>query len=342
MPRCRAAGEAVRLHRAEYFQLLGNNEGLPEFVLANTHALITVKPSPAVANILSRMHDQSQARRASSQQLELKPAAPDNGSCMAEAGTLAAKSKQPASSNTASHKQGTSINVKPFDVEPPPGFAPLPSPGRSAGREPAAADLVPSRGTSSTEAGSSQAMQTLLSACMQMPGTNGKHTSSTTLQPAAQQAKPAVSTAIAKEAGAAPSDQALSKVVVNNKTEDTLQNGSAPTSCLGNGAASSPTSSASGIEAMRARSSASSELSSGSLTAEQSTAEVPAQQPARDPFCIDCIARPGRCEHHPLLPATPDAADEADETVVDDAAGSSECSSQVRVHIIALSIAAYQ
>ena len=342
----------------KYFQLLGNtDDGLPEFVLADVHALISSRQSPAVAHILSQMQDRSQPPASGSGpaqdgagagQQHASPAANNIGP--AQTGKEALISKQPTFTKTAAPKTGSSKGADSSWEDPPPGFAPLSSRGSPDADKPAQPVPAPSSHASGSDAGSSQAMQALLSACKQLPLANDKDLSSGQVKPAAPPAPAAkqqpllqapagnpVSTDSAIDVDAASTllpGKPLSAVPLSTtkaETSNGVENGVHDKM----GGASRSSSSASGMtEAMQARSAASTELS-GSSTVSVSTALATEKHTVQDPFCIDCIAQPGNCHRHPLVPlvppstsAGPDGAG-AEEASLEAAAGSSQCSSQV-------------
>ena len=330
----------------KYFQLLGNtDDGLPEFVLADIHALISSRQSPAVAHILSQMQDRSQPHA-----LGLSPVLDGAGQQhalpvgsiidSAQTGREALNSKQPTFTNTAVPKTGSSKGADSSWEDPPPGFAPLSSRGSPDADKPAQPVPAPSSHASGSDAGSSQAMQALLSACKQLPPTTDKDLSSAQVKPAAppaQQTTPPasnVSTDNVTDVGAASTllpGKLLSEVPLSAATAET-SNGVLNGVHDKMGDASRSSSSASGMtEAMQARSAASTELS-GSSTVSVSTALATEKHAVQDPFCIDCIAQPGSCRRHPLVPpstsASPDGAG-VEEASLEAAAGSSQCSSQV-------------
>lgn len=339
----------------KYFQLLGNtDDGLPEFILADIHALIiSPRQSPAVAYILSQMQVKSQPNQTGSDPA-LGPAAAGQhhklpvGTNMspAQAGKAASNSKQPNLTSAAGPKPSSGKGAGSYWVDPPPGFAPLPSRGSSDADKPAQPVPAPSSRAGASDAASSKAMQALLSACKQLPLANTKDSSSAQTKPAApsiQQTKPVAGTAASANGGTAVA--AASKVLpskpLSNKAggaanAETSNGVVSDVHGKGSGGSRSSSSSASGMtEAMQARSAASTELSASSnadtVPAKQDTVP-PKQHTVHDPFCIDCIAQPGSCHRHPLVPpsacASPhDVGDE--EASLEAAAGSSECSSQV-------------
>ena len=348
----------------KYFQLLGNTyDGLPEFVLADIHALVTAKQPPAVTHILSQMQDRSQPQPqpqhmhtdmpSAGRQSDSKGSIPPPSQAKKEA----IGSKQPTFTGSAGPKPGTNQGALSSWDDPPPGFAPLSSKGAAAADKPVPSVAKPNGSASSTDSGSSKAMQALLSACMQLPPAKDKAPgSSAPLKlppPAAQQTKPFASNIVntngMPDVNAArallPSEPLPGKplpdtVVAPAKAE--AQNG------VGNGrqdrsqAGSSPSSSASGVtEALQARSAASTEPSALSPHAGEGTVSGASGQqgmPSQDPFCIDCMAHPGHCGRHPLVPASPDGP-QVEQASLEAAAGSSQCSSQVCCCIVTLQYA---
>ena len=317
----------------KYFALLGNtDEGLPEFVLADVHALISSpKHSPSVAAILSLMPDKSWPQRNAS--IPAESALQNGGAATAEASSQAPASKHLAALAAESQKQGSSKGLDASFVEPPPGFAPLHSPvqpdTKKAAPTPAPA---PSSNASTTDAGSSEAMQALLSACMQLPAAPGKVTTGIQVAPAntklADNSTASISgLAVGHVASAFLPSSPLSRELTS-KAEAVVPNGIANGN-LANADSGSSSSSASSIsEAMKARSSASTDLSNSSPAANDHSGETSGQHSMQDPFCIDCVAQPGLCKRHPLVPGRLEEV-RGSEQAVEDAGASSECSSQV-------------
>ena len=326
----------------KYFQLLGNtDDGLPEFVLADIHTLVSSRPSPAVAHILSQMQDRSQP-----QPQQIDPALPpagqqtqlDSSMSPAQAGKDAVKGKQPSFVGTAGPKQGSSKGVDSSWEDPPPGFAPLSSRGSPPADKPApAVPPLPTSNASSTDAGGSKAMQALLSACMQLPPANSKDSGTAQVKPAGppvQQTKAAAGNTANTNGLTAVNDETTllsskpqSDVPIST-AEAEAPNGDRNGVHHNIGTVSRSSSSASGMtDAIQVRSAASTELSAGS-TVSVNTSPAATQHNVQDPFCIECIAQPGRCHRHPLVPASPDGAED-EEGSLEAAAGSSECSSQV-------------
>ena len=332
----------------KYFQLLGNtDDGLPEFILADIHALISPRQSPAVAHILSQVQDRSQPHAtglgsavdgAGSGQQHALPVG--NNIALAQASKEGLNSKKPTFTGTAGPKPGNSKVADSSWEDPPPGFAPLPSGGSPDADKPAQPVPAPSSHAGGSDAGSSKAMQALLSACKQLPPANDKDLSKAQVKsasPPAQQPKPPASN-ISTNA-VTDVDAASASLPSKLLSEVPLGFAKAETNSVVNGVddkvsgASRSSSSASGMtEAMQARSAASTELS-GSSTVSVNTVLATRKDNVQDPFCIDCIAQPGNCHRHPLVPpstcASPDGAG-VEEASLEAAAGSSECSSQVR------------
>lgn len=334
----------------KYFQLLGNtDDGLPEFVLADIHALAPGRQSPAVTHILSQMQDRSQP-----QPQQTHTDMPDAGrqpnskvGTPPTAKTEATGNKQPTITGAAGPKLGTTQGANSSWDDPPPGFAPLSSRGNAPADKPVPTVARPNGSANSTASGSSQAMQALLSACMQHPPAKDKDSGSAPLKlapPAAQQTKPFpsnmvntngmpdVNAARASLPGkplpskplpdmAAPPAQAEALNGIGSKPQEQTHAGS------------SPSSSASGVtEAMQARSAASTEPSALSPHADDRTVIGGSGQqgiPLQDPFCIDCMAHPGHCGRHPLIPTPSPDGPEMEGASLEAAAGSSQCSSQV-------------
>lgn len=344
----------------KYFQLLGNtDDGLPEFILADIHALISPSPrqSPAVANILSHMQVKSQPNQTGSDPA-LGPAAagqhrtlPVSSSIApAQAGKAASISKQPNLASSAGPKPSTSSKGAGSSwVDPPPGFAPLSSRGSPDADKPAQPVPAPSSHANASDAASSKAMQALLSACKQLPPAiakdSSKDSSSAQVKPAApsvQQTKPV--SGIAASANSRTVVVAASKALPSKPLRGKAPGAaSAETSNgvvsdvhdKGTGGSRSSSSASGMTEAMQARSAASTELSASS-TDNAAAVSAPKQDGVHDPFCIDCIAQPGKCPRHHLVPPSTCASPQGvgdEEASLEAAAGSSECSSQVRLCI---------
>ena len=335
----------------KYFQLLGNtDDGLPEFVLADIDALISPRQAPAVAHILSQMQDRSQSH-ATTLGSDLNGAGAGIGqqhalplghdTSPAQTGKEASIGKKPTSAGTAASSYGSSKGPDSSWEDPPPGFAPLSSRGSPEADKPAQPVPAPSSHASGSDAGSSQAMQALLSACKQLPPANNKDLRSAEVKLAAPPALPtkapasnAVSKSAATGADAASTllpSQLLSQVPLGAAKAET-SNGivkGVHDKMIG---ASRSSSSASGMtDAMQARSAASTELS-GSSTVSVSTALATQKESLQEPFCIDCIAQPDKCPRHPLQSPPTSASPHGgavEQTSLEAAAGSSECSSQV-------------
>ena len=335
----------------KYFQLLGNtDDGLPEFVLADIHALISPRQSPAVAHILSQMQDRSEPHHAASspalngagaeQQHELPVG---NGVASAQASAQASKegsnSKQPTFTGTAGPKPSSSKGEDSSWEEPPPGFAPLSSRGSPDADKPAQPVPAPSSHASGSDANSSKAMQALLSACKQLPPANNRDLSSAQVKPASPPAhQPTPPASNISTNGVTHVDAASASLPSKPLSEVPLGSAKAETNGIVDGVdgklsgASRSSSSVSGMtDAMQARSAASTELS-GSSTVSATTVLATQQDSMQDPFCVDCIAQPRNCHRHPLGPpsmcASPDGAG-VEEASLEAAAGCSECSSQV-------------
>lgn len=334
----------------KYFQLLGNtDDGLPEFILADIHALAPGRQPPAVTHILSQMQDRSQPQpqhmHTDTSSAGRQPD-PKVGTPPAQATKEAIGNKQPTFARAAGLKFGTNQGADSSWDDPPPGFAPLSSREIAPADKPVLSVTRPNGSANSTGSSSSQAMQALLSACMQHPPAKDKDSVSAPLKPAppaAQQTKPFASN-IVNTNGMPDANAAralLSSKPLPGKPMPDMAAAPAKAEApngIGRGpqdkthAGSSPSSSASGVtEAMQARSAASTEPSALSPHADEHSVVVGSGQqgtPLQDPFCIECMAHPGHCGRHPLVPPSPDGP-EVEVTSLEAAAGSSQCSSQV-------------
>ena len=335
----------------KYFQLLGNtDDGLPEFILADIHALISPRQSPAVAHILSQMQVKSQPNQTGSDPA-LGPAAAGqhhnlpvvSNMSSAQASKAVSDSKQPNLASAAGPKPDSGKGAGTSWVDPPPGFAPLPSREGPDADKPTQPVLAPSSHASASEAASSKAMQALLSACKQLPPPIAKDSSSAQNKPAAPsvlQTKP-----VTVSTNGRTDVVAANKVLPGNPLSEKASGAANAATSNGvvndvrskeSGGSRSSSSSASGMtEAIQARSAASTELSASSnadtVPAKQDTVP-PKQHTVHGPFCIDCIAQPGKCHRHPLVPPSASATPrdvEVEVASLEAAAGSSECSSQV-------------
>lgn len=340
----------------KYFQLLGNtDDGLPEFVLADINALISPRQSAAVAHILSQVQDKSQPHAISlgpgldgagagdgDGQQHAIPVGNNIAPAQTSKEAVRVNSKQPTLTGTAVPETGSSKGVDSSWEDPPPGFAPLSSRGSPDANKPAQPVPTPSSHASGSDAGSSQAMQALLSAC-KLPPAKDKDLRSAQVKPAAPLGQPATK----PPASNAVSTNSITDVDAASTVLPSKSLGKTPLSAakaetsngIVNGmhdkmsGASTSSSSASGMtEAVQARSAASTELS-GSSTVSVSTALATQKENVQDPFCIDCIAQPGRSHRHPLVPPSTSASPDGggvEEASLEAAAADSECSSQVR------------
>lgn len=341
----------------KYFQLLGNSEsGEPEFVGANLDALVMPKQVPAVRGILDQLYGRSQAlpkqpaARAADvasthmddvtagdaiqklpdhqDQALSKPAVLDPGAEGQADGQLPSAGSQTLS---AENSEATQAVQRPPVVYAPP---------------------EPSASPNSASTGSTPAMQALLSACMQVPTNSVSNNQGISKQPIwvpaappVPAARPASASAVASApepaatSAARPASAGLSAAVpFKTHSSDTLDkaaavaaNGATSVAVASGTLGSSASSSASGVSlVLKARSSASTELSDTSVPAADKD-PASACQPARvNPFCLECMAQPGQCVRHALMTDMSKPMQVAIETEAPrDTHSPSDCSSQV-------------
>jgi len=337
----------------KYFQLLGNSEsGEPEFVGANLDALVMQKQVPAVRGILDQLYGRSQAvpKQAAARPADVTLAHVDD----VVAGDAIQKLPDQALSEPAVTDPGAEGQAN----------GQLPSAGSQtlSGDNPEATQAAqrptvvyappePSTSPSSASTGSTPAMQALLSACMQVPTNSVSNSQGASKQPIwvpavppVPAARPASASAAASApepaatAAARPASAALSAAVIKTHSSDTIDkaaavatNGASSAAIASGTSGSSASSSAGGVSlVLKARSSASTELSDTSMPAADKDPASACQPAAVNPFCLECMAQPGQCVRHPLVTDLSKPMQVAIETEAPcDTHSSSDCSSQV-------------
>ena len=341
----------------KYFQLLGNSEsGEPEFVGANLDALVMQKQVPAVRGVMDQLYGRSQAvsKQAAArpadvasthvdnvpagdpiqkvsdhrEQALLEPAVTDPGAEGQANGQLPSAGSQTLSGD---NPEATQAAQRPTVVYAPP---------------------EPSASSSNASASSTPAMQALLSACMQVPTNSVSSSQGVSKQPIwvpavppVPAARPASASAVASApepaaaSAARPASAALSAAApikthssdTDDKAAAVAANGASSAAVASATSGSCASSSAGGVSSvLKARSSASTELSDTSMPAADKDLAAACQPAGVNPFCLECMAQPGQCFRHPLVTDLSKPMQAAVETEAPcDTSSTSGCSSQV-------------
>ncbi|KAL0019101.1 hypothetical protein WJX77_004127 [Trebouxia sp. C0004] len=312
----------------KYFQLLGNSEsGEPEFVGANLDALVMPKQVPAVRGILDQLYGRSQAvpKQPAARPADVASTHLDD----ATAGDAIQKvpdRQDEALSEPAVTDPGAEGQAN--DQLPSAGSQTLTGDNLEATQAVQRPTVVyaPPEPSASAGTGSTPAMQALLSACMQVPTNSASNIHGVSKQPVwvpavppVPAARPASASAVASApepaatSAARPASATLSAAVpVKTHSSDTVDkaaavaaNGAASAAITSGTSGSSASSSASGVSlVLKARSSASTELSDSSVPAADKHPASPCQPAGVNPFCLECKAQPGQCVRHPLVTDT--------------------------------------
>ncbi len=181
----------------KYFQLLGNSEsGEPEFVGANLAALIIPKQlSPAVSSILDQIYHRVQPEQGDRSAICAKLTL--HGESLLDDGKGLAGEPSMETASAGQVHNGEADGLLPVINVPKQALSRDTAGGVQTVQRPTVvynpvASTETSASPQSSGAGSTPAMQALLSACMQVPDTSASHSQTSSAQPKSVSALPSV------------------------------------------------------------------------------------------------------------------------------------------------------